>query len=242
VDNEEFYLKSPYLNIYIHPEELDYTDVAEPPEKSIRIDNTLWSSPNHEGAGKNPIPVEFLQREDKDEKLIHISLFPHGTSSLKLLFQMKLFRNLLPILAHIPHKFVITKPAQLGEKRIELPSNCVWVSGATERILPHVDLIITHGGNHRITEVISHGKPMIVLPLFEDQQDAAQRVHDKGYGIRLHPYDIQEAELVYAIDRLLHDEEAKAKLQDAAQRIKESDNKEKVCERIEELANNYKNQ
>jgi UDP:flavonoid glycosyltransferase YjiC (YdhE family) len=44
---------------------------------------------------------------------------------------------------------------------------------------------------------------MIVLPLFWDQYDNAQRVDETGFGVRLRTYEFEAAELTGAIDRLL---------------------------------------
>jgi UDP:flavonoid glycosyltransferase YjiC (YdhE family) len=45
--------------------------------------------------------------------------------------------------------------------------------------------------------------PMVVLPLFWDQYDNAQRVDETGFGVRLRTYDFADDELAAAIERLL---------------------------------------
>ena len=63
------------------------------------------------------------------------------------------------------------------------------------KIVPLVDLVITHGGNNTTTEAFHFGKPMVVLPLFWDQYDNAQRVDETGFGVRLPTYAFEDAEL-----------------------------------------------
>ena len=65
--------------------------------------------------------------------------------------------------------------------------------------------MITHGGNNTTTEALHFGKPMIVLPLFWDQYDNAQRVHEQGFGLRLDPYRFTPEELQGAVHALLGD-------------------------------------
>ena len=72
-------------------------------------------------------------------------------------------------------------------------------------VLPQVDLVITHGGNNTTTEAMHFGLPMVLLPLFWDQYDNAQRVHEQGFGLRLSTYSFADGELTGAVDRLLAD-------------------------------------
>jgi UDP:flavonoid glycosyltransferase YjiC (YdhE family) len=109
-------------------------------------------------------------------------------------------RRLVEELAESPHRFVVSKGPQ--HELFELADNMAGAEFLPQtRILPEVDLVVTHGGNNTVTESFFFGKPMVVLPLFWDQYDNAQRVHELGYGVRLDTYGHEPDDLRGAIDR-----------------------------------------
>jgi UDP:flavonoid glycosyltransferase YjiC (YdhE family) len=103
-------------------------------------------------------------------------------------------------------------------------------------VLPQVDLVITHGGNNTVTECLWFGKPMVLLPLFWDQYDNAQRIHETGFGTRLETYTHEPAELTQAIDKLLGDDALKTRLGETSSRLQQRPGTTKAAELIEELA------
>jgi UDP:flavonoid glycosyltransferase YjiC (YdhE family) len=103
-------------------------------------------------------------------------------------------------------------------------------------ILPQVDAVITHGGNNTVTECLYFGRPMVVLPLFWDQYDNAQRVHEKGYGIRLDTYGHSPEELSAAVDRLLADAALGGRLDAMSARLQAVRGTEQAADLIERVA------
>ena len=99
-----------------------------------------------------------------------------------------------------------------------------------------VDLVITHGGNNTVTEAFHHGKPMIVLPLFWDQVDNAQRIDETGFGRRLATYDFRDEELTDAIDELLADGPLARRLIAMSERIKATKGTVRAADLIERVA------
>jgi UDP:flavonoid glycosyltransferase YjiC (YdhE family) len=102
-------------------------------------------------------------------------------------------------------------------------------------IIPQVDLVITHGGNNTTTEAMHFGKPMVLLPLFWDQYDNAQRVDEQGFGVRLPTYGFTDDQLHGAIERLLADPALAARLAQASARIRAADGAGLAADLIEEL-------
>ena len=111
-----------------------------------------------------------------------------------------LMQRLVDLLGRTDHRVIVSKGPLADE--ITLHDNMTGEGFLPQpAILPQVDLVITHGGNNTVVESFHHGKPMIVLPLFWDQVDNAQRVHETGFGTRLATYDFEDGELLGAVDR-----------------------------------------
>lgn len=81
---------------------------------------------------------------------------------------------------------------------------------------------------------------MLVLPLFGDQYDNAQRVSETGYGARIDPYDFTPEQLRDNIDRLLADGGLHEKCRKAADRIKATDHHTQLAILLEEKVQQQK--
>jgi UDP:flavonoid glycosyltransferase YjiC (YdhE family) len=165
---------------------------------------------------------------NKSGKLIYLSMGSMGGTDVELM------KRLVSILSKSKHRFIVSKGPL--HDQYELADN-MWGEKTVPQIkvLSVVDLVITHGGNNTFTETFFFGKPMIVMPLFFDQYDNAQRIEEKGFGIRLNPYDFEENVLLESIEKLLNDEKLAQKLTNISERIQSSKSMSKVAELIENL-------
>ncbi len=144
-------------------------------------------------------------------------------------------RRLIDGLAATPHRYIVSKGPQHAE--FELAPNMHGAEFLPQTsVLPHVDLVITHGGNNTTTESLHFGKPMIVLPLFWDQHDNAQRVDELGLGVRLDTYRFTDAQLHGALARLLGDTALRDRLDRAAAGIQGRQGLRRAADVIESAA------
>ena len=179
------------LNLYVFPEIADYTD-ARPLGPAP---GTAWTPRSARPTAASSSPRRWPA---EDGALVYFSLGSLGSADVYLM------RRVIDVLGTTPHRYIVSK-GPLHEE-IELADNMWGAEFVPQtKIIPLVDLVITHGGNNTTTEALHFGKPMILLPLFWDQYDNAQRVHELGYGVRLSTYEFTDAELTGALERLLGD-------------------------------------
>jgi len=77
-------------------------------------------------------------------------------------------------------------------------------------LLRRAALAVTHGGNNSVTEALTCGVPMLVLPFSTDQFAGAAAVENAGLGLALDPNTASVAELELAARRLIDGDSASA--------------------------------
>ena len=211
------------LNLYLYPEVADYTDRRPLGPTWHRLDSSVRATD-----APFEVPAE-LRTDDPASRLVYLSLGSLGSADVDLM------KRLVGILGRTRHRFIVSKGPLADE--YELPAN-MWGAAQVPQtnVLPLVDMVITHGGNNTTTEAFHFGKPMIVLPLFWDQYDNAQRVHELGYGHRLDTYGFEDAELTDAVERLLADTVLHQRMAANAEVIRARSGTVRAADLIEALA------
>jgi MGT family glycosyltransferase len=216
----EFIHTSPHLNLYLYPREVDYPrahpldDTWHNLESSVRTTDAAWELRDELAGGDDP--------------LVYLSLGSLASGDVELM------QGLISSLADRSYRVIVSMGPQHSE--LELAGNMTGAEFLPQAsILPQVDLVITHGGNNTVTECFHFAKPMVLLPVFWDQHDNAQRVHETGFGIRLSTYGHEPDELPAATDRLLTNEALHERLDAISKRLQASPGTQRAADLIEAL-------
>ena len=224
----EFIHESEAANLYVYPKEADYTDVRPLNDTWHRMDSSVRETDDN-----YQLP-EKVRNRPEGSALIYLSLGSLGSADVALM------KRLVDVLGTTPHRFIVSKGPQHDE--FELADNMVGAEFLPQTtIINQVDLVITHGGNNTTTESLHFGKPMIVLPLFWDQYDNAQRIHELGFGIRLDTYSFSDKEMLGALDTLLGDHDLRQKLVKQGEQIRARDGLSVGANVIESVGLAHKN-
>ena len=218
----EFMPRTNAANLYVYPTEADYTAARPLDGTWTRMDSSV-----RETDEDYPLPEKVADRPD-GSALVYLSLGSLGGADVALM------QRLIDVLGTTRHRFIVSMGPQAD--RITLADNMVGAQMLPQtKVIPQVDLVISHGGNNTVTETLHFGKPLVVLPLFWDQYENAQRIDELGFGIRLDTYAFADAELTEAVEKLLADTELRRRLDGIGTAIRARDGLRVGADAIEQV-------
>jgi MGT family glycosyltransferase len=207
-------------NLYLYPEAADYQREQPLGESWHRLDSAVRQT---DAAYALPDALAG------DGPLVYFSLGSLGSADVQLM------QRVISCLSATPYRYIVSMGPLHNE--ITLGPNMAGAEFLPQTsVIPMCDLVITHGGNNTVTESLHFGKPMIVLPLFWDQHDNAQRMHELGMGVRLDTYRFTDRQMQDALDRLLGDAALRTRLSTAASAIQRRDGLHQAADLIEQTA------
>jgi UDP:flavonoid glycosyltransferase YjiC (YdhE family) len=114
-------------------------------------------------------------------------------------------QRVLDAFASRPLRGLVNLSSYVDVSMLEVPPN-VMVDGYVRHaaVLPHVRAMINHAGLGSIVAALSHGVPMLCVPLDRDQPHNASRVEALGTGIVV-SRDASTVEIGQALDQVLED-------------------------------------
>jgi rhamnosyltransferase subunit B len=104
------------------------------------------------------------------------------------------------------------------------------------RLLPHVALLVHHGGIGTTAEALRAGTPQLVVPLAHDQFDNAARIEALGVGAGLPASRLGTARLARLLHRLLGDAALARRCREIGLRFASGQALEGLCARLGTLA------
>jgi MGT family glycosyltransferase len=210
---------SPWLNLYLYPRELDYARASPPAGRWTVLESCVRE------------PEEPWPASGDSRPLVYLSLGSLGSADVALM------QGLIDTLAPCSDEFRVVVSLGPQHELLRLPDGMEGAEYLPQTaILPHADAVITHGGNNTVTECIHFGCPMVVLPLFWDQYDNAQRVHETGHGMRLDTYGHAPEELVAAVRSVLADRPLQERMRASAARLQRQPGTARAADAIELVA------
>ena len=149
-----------------------------------------------------PIPDEVTSMS-RDKPIVYFAMGSSGKPALvaEILagFEGAAYRVIAPIESHIE------------QMTVEIPENVV-VTGflPAHKVNPMADVSVIHGGQNTVMNACLSGTPIVGIGMHPEQQANLDACVRKGFAIRLSKKRATASDVLAAIERLLHDEDATA--------------------------------
>jgi UDP:flavonoid glycosyltransferase YjiC (YdhE family) len=123
----------------------------------------------------------------------------------------------------------------LDGRTIPVPDNVKVVRSAPHSaILPRAQVVVSHCGHGTTLKALSHGVPILCLPMGRDQGDNAARVVWHGARLRLRP-TAPTAEIESALKELIANQRYRERASALASRMKAENSSDRAVAELERL-------
>ncbi len=142
-----------------------------------------------------PHPVSFPWDDLVDRPRLLVSL---GTVNAER--GARFYKVVCDAFADGETQVILSAPAELVP---DLPPHGIrrdWLPQV--ELLGHVDVVLSHGGHNTVCEALSHGVPLVVTPIKDDQPVVARQVRDAGAGLQLKFGRVGADKLRQTVDRV----------------------------------------
>ncbi|MFL6351465.1 MAG: nucleotide disphospho-sugar-binding domain-containing protein [Bryobacteraceae bacterium] len=100
--------------------------------------------------------------------------------------QQAVVSRVIEALSRLPVRGLVTLGRSLDPKAFAAPRNVIVCPSAPHsQLLPFAAVMVTHAGHGSVVRALSHGIPLVCVPMGRDQNDIAARVVYHGAGLRV---------------------------------------------------------
>ena len=182
------------------------------------------------GPIREPVDHQPWPRRFPERPFVLVSL------STNFQHQHETLQNVCDALAPLPLEVLVTTGRSLKPEQLRLSGGLEARAFVPhDRILPDVDLVVTHAGLGTLMYSVGAGVPCLCLPNGRDQDDNAARVTELGLG-RVLPPDAAPAAIGEAVMRMLTDETLRTTCRAFASRVDRFGDLERAAKLVEACA------
>ena len=151
--------------------------------------------------------------------------------------QTEAYERITTALGSLPVRGLVTLGGLRPERELRPPANVRVVDRADHgELFPQASLVIGHGGHSTALRALSHGVPMLVVPMHPmlDQPIVGRSIERAGAGLTL-PKSSSPERLARAVTTLLADERARSAARRLGERLRATDAAGAAADAVEGL-------
>jgi len=147
------------------------------------------------------IPKE-LENLPEDKPIIYFAMGSSG--------RPKLVKEIIEGFKDKPYCVIAPVKSHMENMDVEVPTNVI-VTGflPAHRVNPMAAISVIHGGQNTVMQASLSETPIVGMGMHPEQEANLEACVRKGFAIRLNKWRDKSSDVLYSIDKLLHDDEAK---------------------------------